>query len=89
MSNCRRPDAAAVLRFVENIERLLALENVIYEPPVDQIFRMQDRQARRGVEARRRHIEIVADSDGVRVGIIGVQNRVFESPVAVVCPPDL
>ena len=48
---------------------------------------MQNGQARHGVEARRRHVKIVADADSVRVGIVSVDDRIFVRAVALIRDP--
>src|SRR5947209_15761598 len=88
ITNRRGPDAAAVLRLIEHIIRWLALEDVADDRPVDQVFRAQNRQTRRGVETRSDQVIIIADANGVRIGIIGVDDRVFIRAVAVVGDPN-
>ena len=73
----RRPNAAAMLGFAKDVVRFLLGENVVYDPPVYEVLRVQNRQPGRGVKARSGHVEIVADAHGVRVGIVGVDDRDF------------
>jgi len=49
---------------------------------------MKDRQARSGVEARRRHVEVVTDADDIGVRVVRVEDRIFISAVAVIGGPN-
>ena len=60
---------------------------MIDDRPVHQIARMQDRQSRRAVEAGCGEIEIIADADHIRIGIIREQNRIAIGPVRLVRNP--
>ena len=48
---------------------------------------MQDAQARRVSKGRRREIEVLADADDVRVGVVRVERRVGVAAIAVVGLP--
>src|SRR3954468_22037768 len=48
---------------------------------------MKNGQARHGVEARRSHVKIIADADGVRVGIVRVDDWIFIRSVALIRDP--
>src|SRR5581483_9511577 len=65
----------------------LSLEAVSDELPTHQISRVQDGKSGNSVEARGRHVEVVADPNHVRVGVVGVQNRVAVAAVAVIGDP--
>ena len=57
------------------------------EFPVDQVARVQDRQAGHRVHGRAGEIEILADADHVRIGEFLVEKRIGERAVAIVgCP---
>ena len=43
----------------------------------------------RGIETRRRHIEVIANASYVRIRIISVDDRIFVRAVAVVGRPNL
>jgi len=77
-----------MLGFAEDIEGGLLSENMPDERPVDQVFGVKNGQTRYTVETRRRHIEIVADADHIRVGIISVKDRILIRAVAIVGHPD-
>ena len=49
---------------------------------------MKDRQARSGVEARRRHVEVVTDADDIGVRVVRVEDGIFISAVAVIGGPN-
>jgi hypothetical protein len=48
---------------------------------------MEYRQTRRDVETRRGHVKIVGDTNYIRVGIIGMKDRVFVCAVVIVRYP--
>ena len=44
--------------------------------PVDEIFGMKNRQAGDAVETRRGEVEVIADTDHVRVRVVGINYRI-------------
>jgi hypothetical protein len=50
---------------------------------------MQNRKTRRTIEARRGHVEVIADPNHVRIGVVGKDDRVGVCAVPVVRDPDL
>lgn len=78
-----------MLRFAKDVLRLLPGEDVVYDPPVDEVFGVKDGQPGRGVKARGGHIEILANAHSVGVGVVGMDDRVFVCAVAVIGDPDL
>ena len=84
-----RPGAVAVSRPVVDVERRLGGEGVSDQFPVHQVFGMEDRQARHGVEAGRGEVVVLADAEHVGVGVIGVQDGIAIGAVAVVGHPHL
>src|SRR6185437_2608300 len=55
---------------------LQALEGVADQGPVDQVAGVQQRQTGDPAEAGGGEVEVVADAEHVRVGPVGVQDRV-------------
>ena len=53
-----------------------ARQDMAKDRPVDQVAGMEDRDARREMEARGYHIIILPDADDIRVGIIRIENGV-------------
>ena len=86
-TNRRRPDAFAMAHHGKMIRRRLNGENMGDDRPVDEILRVQDRQARHGVKTRRHQIKIIADADGIRVRVIGEQHGVLIGAVAAIRNP--
>jgi hypothetical protein len=77
----RRPDATAGLHLA--IARVgHVLDRVVDERPIDKVARVQDRQSRRAVEAGGDQPEIVTVPDDVRIGIVGVDDRIAVRAVA-------
>src|SRR5262249_4799506 len=82
----RRPNTASGLNFRVPLMRQV-FQRVIDDRPIDQVFGMQYRQSRRAVETGRRQIKIFTDTNHIRIGVIGVENRITISAVLLVGPP--
>ena len=75
-TNRGRPNAVAVLWFGENVGWYLLVHRVTDDRPVDEIFGVKDRQTGNTVETRSREVEIISDTYHVRIGIVGVNDRI-------------
>ena len=63
--------------------------DMVDDRPVDQVLRVQDRDARSARETRGDHIVVIPHPQHVGVGIVGIDDRVAVRAVAVVGGPDL
>ena len=50
---------------------------------------MEDRQARHRIKARRRHVKIIANANHIRIGVVGMNDRIFVRAVAIIGNPYL
>ena len=85
----RSPHAFAVLRLTEKRVGLLPVERIAEDLPVDEVFGVQDGKSGNAVEAACRQIIVFADSDGVRITIVGKEYWILVHAVAQVRIPDL
>src|SRR5690554_2788647 len=84
-----RPYAIPVLGFGIMFKRVLTRQGMANQLPVYQVFGMQNGKARRNIKAGGRHVKIVAHPYHIRVGVVGIQNRVYIGAVALIGHPDL
>src|SRR5690554_240009 len=82
------PYAIPVLGFGIMFKRVLTRQGMANQLPVYQVFGMQNGQTRRNIKAGGRHVKIVAHPYHIRVGVVGIQNRVYIGAVALVRNPD-
>lgn len=85
----RCPYAFAVLRLAEERVGPLPVERMTDDLPVHEILGMKDGQSGNTVKTARRQIIVFADSDGVRITIVGKEHGIFIHAVAQVRIPDL
>jgi hypothetical protein len=60
---------------------------VVDERPVDEIARVENRQAGDVAEARGDEPIVVADADGIGIGIVGEEDRILIMAVAEIGEP--
>ena len=82
----RCPGTTAVYRLVIIVKGKL-VNDVIDDLPVHQILRMQQRHCRGVTEAGSDHKIILSHTNGIRVRIIGIQDRVGIGAVALISDP--
>ena len=86
-TDCRCPYSFAMLRFIKELLRFLNRQGVIHKRPVYQIIGVKYRKSRDAVKAGSCHIEVISRRAHIRIGIIGIKNRVLISAVALVSHP--
>ena len=88
-ANARSPCAIAVLRSPVDIYRRLALKSMTDQLPMHQVFGVQNRQPWNGVETRCNHVIVIAYSNGIGIGIIGVENGILIASIPGIRVPHL
>ena len=84
----RRPHAASGLDFFVGVARDI-FERMIHQSPVDQIPRVKNWHARRAIEGRRGHPEIITVPKHIRVAVIGIEYGVPIRAVAAIGHPGI
>ena len=82
----RRPDPAAMQRRFETLDRVF-IDRMSDDRPIDQVLGPQHRQARETTEAGSGQVKIIPDADDIGVGIVGENDGVFVSSIAVIRRP--
>ena len=87
LADRRRPNPLARLRLRKGRFRHQPRQGVTREAPVHQVDGVKNGETGDMAEARRRHPVIVTRPDGIRVGVIGVQDGIAVRAVAEVGDP--
>ena len=80
------PCAAAVQRLVIGVKGHF-VPDIVDDFPVHQVPGMQQGNCRSIAETGGNHKIVLSHPNGIRVGIIRIKNRVFVSPVPLICNP--
>ncbi len=85
----RSPHCIAVVHTILDEYSLVGetVDSIPDDSPVDQILGVKNRQTGHTVEARRGHIEVIADAHHIGIGIVGIDNRILVLAVAEVGHP--
>jgi hypothetical protein len=74
------PDPGAQLDLLEALSGKV-LHRMVHQSPIYEILGMKDRKTRSAVEARSCHPVVLPDTDHIRIGVIGVEDRIAVATV--------
>ena len=84
----RSPHALSMLRLVIEFFRFDSFQRVVYQFPIHQILGMENGQPRSTIKAGSGHIKIISHRTHIRIGIVGMQNRIHIRPILPVGNPN-